>query len=107
MTNIIHPLDPSYSKAKDPVFKGGVFVDDFEDDYGNDFTVMVNYSYYEVDDFYQGRIKRIVEYKAVRFGDPVISEESFEELVREAIRLRESNVIFEVDKMSVCVPLTV
>jgi hypothetical protein len=107
MTNIIHPLDPSYSKDKDPVFKGGVFVDDFKDEIGKEFRVMVNYAYYQVNDFYQGDVKRIVEYKAARFGNPIVSEERFEEMVRDALKFREGDVIFEVDKMSVCVPLDV
>lgn len=72
------------------------FSDVMEDDNGNDFNVLVTYHYYEVDDFYQGPVKRIVEYNAARIGDNVMSNESFNESLQELIRLHERNVVFEV-----------
>jgi hypothetical protein len=85
---------------KDPAYCGGVFTEEMEDDHGNDFIAMINYHYYDHEDFYQGFVKRIVEYSVSCLGCFVMSDYSLDASVREAIRFHAGpGVVFEVQQM--------
>lgn len=99
MTNIIHPLDPSYSPSKEIKYNPEVFTDErMEDDNGDEFACLINYTWFFDE---SENCNTVIEYNAIGIGNEhVMSAYSFNESVRESIRVHlGGSVVFECNQL--------